>query len=181
MTSSVHIEITGDSTPVDVLLSRVEAVLSIPGTQVWLTNEVLPYIKQRASSRFSNEGDDVSGRWPQLSATTIEIRESQGFGSGPINVRTGELERYITGSPGVVNGRVLTYPDHSPGSGTDGYLEAKIMTAQEGRANPRTPPRPVLGLNENDLAFAVASLATFIASAGNGTGTGAGTLNGVKL
>jgi len=168
VTAAIDVEIFGSTLPVSILLNRLELALSIPGTQVWLTEEVLPFIKERAADRFQNEGDDVSGKWAPLSQVTVEIRQSQGFGAGPINSRSGDMERYITGSAGRISGRVMTYPDYSIPSGSDGYLKDKIETAQSGRRNPSTVPRPVLGLGEEDLAWITTSFATYIALAGAG-------------
>lgn len=49
-----------------------------------------------------------------------------------------------------------------PGPTGDRSLQEKIQTAQSGSSNPNTRPRPVLGLNENDLLFITSELAAYL-------------------
>jgi hypothetical protein len=49
-----------------------------------------------------------------------------------------------------------------PGDTPTGELAEKVKTAQQGKDNPRTVPRPVLGMNEVDLAFVLEGLSFFI-------------------
>lgn len=145
------------------MLNHLDSAMSPVGLAAFLHGSVEPYIRERAQNRFASEGDDVSGKWAPLQQTTIEFRESGGFGPRPINRRTGELEAYITQSdagiasaPGL---SVLTYPKDPPKTPA---LQQKVQTAQAGRSVPSTVPRPVLGLNERDLGAVMVQLAFFI-------------------
>lgn len=158
----MSVQFTIDTHSVELTLERLDTALSPGGIAAFLKGAVEPYIKERAQSRFDSEGDDVSGKWQPLSPATQDIRSRGEWSVGaahPINVRTTELERYITKSQGLVApnalGATLTYPGSPPG--TSGLTE-KMRTAQQGRSNPRTPPRPVIGVNEQDLAVAVEML-----------------------
>lgn len=169
---SIGVDIEGDAESVEHILRKLELeILSETGLALFLSTVVGEYLQQRAMQRFQNQGDDVSGAWAPLKPTTISIREEMGFGAGPINSRTGELEAFITGSNGSVSvsgggGSVLTFPGNPPGPGQSGYLETKVMTAQKGRGYPETVARPVLGMNEVDLSFVITSLAFYVGEAG---------------
>lgn len=164
--------VTVDSQRVDAMLQRVDTAISPVGLMGFLTGVIGPYIRERASDRFASEGDDVSGKWAPLQPATQEIRSRGEWpvsATHPINVRTHELERFITQSNAAVWGHTLgaslRYPDKQP---TRRSITQKMETAQRGRANPRTVARPVLGLNERDLAFTMQSLMFHIQTAGRG-------------
>jgi hypothetical protein len=163
MPSFVDIEITGDDRPVNALLNRVLYTISPIGLEVFMDEMVEPWIKTRARDRFMDEGDDVSGAWAPLKPSTVLMRSQMGYGGdGPINKRTGELERYITDSDAKLtelgSGINFVYP----GNKASGELADKVITAQVGKAFPNTVPRPVLGLNETDLEYVLTSISHFI-------------------
>lgn len=153
-------DIVGNERGVQQMLNHLDSSLSPVGLTAFLYGAVGPWVKQRAADRFDNEGDDVTGGWAPLREATIKIRESQGFGEGPINRRTGELEEYITGGTYSITstpvGSSLKYPGTEPKSKG---LREKMRTAQRGRKSPSTVARPVLGMNERDLAQVVTMLA----------------------
>jgi hypothetical protein len=143
-------------------LMHLELMLSAGMIGGYLKAVVEPYLQERASARFAGEGDDVVGKWSPLKPATVAIRQHKGFpGEHPINVRTGELEQYVTGDPGFVApdpfGATLTWPGDPQGA----ELEHKVQVAQVGED--RTIPRPVIGVNERDLMFVLASLSMLFA------------------
>lgn len=168
--TGVSIEMIGDSSGVQRMLHAADTAFSTTGLMSFLTMDVGPYLQTRAKGRFAAEGDDVSGKWAPLRPATEAIREagrSQGLWSvgdaHPINVRTGELEDYITGGQGAVfpsgmAGARIQYP-RITGKPT---VRKKMKIAQKGGLAPnsghQTPPRPVIGLNEQDLVFVLTSL-----------------------
>lgn len=145
------------------MLDHLETKLNPVGMATFLGQVIDPYLHSRAEGRFLSEGDDAVGKWVPLSHATQAIRAQQGYGSAhPINHRTGELEDYITGTPGAAHphalGATLTFPGNPP----KGELKTKVETAQRGKTSPQTPPRPVLAVNEKDLAFTLGALAAYI-------------------
>lgn len=159
----LDITILGGPRGVEAMLMRLETALAPPGLATWLEYGVEPIIQLRAKERFDTEGDDVTGQWLPLKPYTQMVRAQSGFPPDhPINVRTGELERYITQSDGDVQmypgGASMNYPGTNP----TGTLADKVSTAQVGSADGRTPARPVLGLNIHDLEAVLFSLASFI-------------------
>lgn len=159
-----HMDI--DTTDLEGTLARLDTALSPAGLSVFLTGVVAPWIRERAENRFMNEGDDVVGKWAPLMPATQEIRGRGDWGVGPahpINRRTGDLEEYITRSNTSViaaaDSALLIYPDTAP---SKPGLKAKVETAQKGKSRPKTPARPVLGVNERDLVFVMQSLSTYI-------------------
>lgn len=154
---------------VEKMLLGVFEALSGPGLAFFLQETVTPFLRNRGQLRFTNEGDDVSGKWAPLKPATVEIRSmNPDWGVGgdhPINVRTTELERWITQSDSTVMpnplGATLTYPGGTPSTS----IVDKMETAQKGRTEPKTVPRPVLGVNETDLLFVLSELSLFIAQA----------------
>lgn len=164
MTGYLQIVVSGDDLGVQAMLLRLNRALEPTGVGGFLSTSVDPWLRQRSSDRFANEGDDAVGQWLPLGQATQEIRASLGYGAAhPINRRTGELENYIVHTESRVEmntgGATLTYP----GADTSGELENKVRTAQSGKqGNPYTPPRPVLGLSSRDLEFVLTDLGNHI-------------------
>lgn len=163
MPGFIDITIIGDDAGVERMLQRLEFVTSPIGMEMFFRGMVDPYLRQRAQTRFDQEGDDVSGPWAPLSPSTVMIRSQKGYGGEhPINVRTSELENYITGTRSQTvqlgAGAELTFP----GQVAVGELAQKLETAQIGKDYPRTVPRPVLGVNDQDLLAVLTGLASFI-------------------
>ena len=161
----VNVLIIGDDVAVSAMLTRMDTALNPIAIGEFLGITVDPYIRKRAKSRFASEGDDVTGAWAPLADTTQDFRKNQGFGPDhPINIRTGELENYITGTPGGVvanaSGALLTSPGNPPS--VEMGLETKVKTAQGGKTYPSTPARPVMGVNEQDLSTVLTALTEFV-------------------
>lgn len=57
----------------------------------------------------------------------------------------------------------MTMPGSVP---QDPELRTKVRTAQQGKVDPRTPARPVMGMNEQDLAVVMTDLALYITYGG---------------
>ena len=158
------IAVTVDHRQVDRMLLNLNDALSVVGMYHFLDKSVGPWLQGRAQDRFAGEGDDVVGKWAPLEPATNTLRRAAGFPEEhPINRRTGELERYIVGGGWDVTASttlsVLTYPGGPEPSGT---LGDKMRTAQQGAATPPTVPRPVVGVNEADLAFVLGAMATYV-------------------
>lgn len=159
-TTNLFIEV--DDVSLEGVLTKLTTVLSYVGMTLFFEEKVEPYLRGRAVERFAGQGDSaVGGSWKPLLPATQSIRESLGYGAtSPINKRTGTLESFITESNGLAvelagEGSQFTYPGADP---TDSELIDKLMTAQEGRAYPATVARPVLGLDETDLAYVTSAL-----------------------
>ena len=161
---SITVQIVGaDMADVYRAFDLLELRLSDLALAGYLRATMEPFLQERAEDRFRMEGDDASGRWLPLSPVTRNIRQTSGFPpDSPINRRTGELEDYITQSPGAVGaapgGIQLTYPGSTP----SGPLYTKVETAQRGKPSPRTQPRPVLAVGAYDMAFFQLSLVRYI-------------------
>jgi hypothetical protein len=152
---------TANTRSVEHVLHRLDIALSPKGLATFLQGEVDPYLRGRAEQRFSTEGDDVVGQWAPLKPATQNIRAELGYGPDhPINVRTGELMDYITQG----NAATQMFPWGAgitlPGQPASGELLEKMIRAQAG--DERTVPRPVLGMNENDLIAVLLLLARYI-------------------
>jgi len=154
-----------DAGSVDYMLAKLMLLLSPQGLTTFLGSTVGPYLARRAGERFENEGDDVVGKWAELKPATMAIRAEGPWAVGPdhpINRRTGELENW------VVRGGWHAYPEgfgaamQYPASLPTGELYDKVKTAQSGRSEPNTVPRPVLGLNEADMLFVITAFAANI-------------------
>jgi hypothetical protein len=135
---------------------------------LYLAQVLRPYLQKKAEARFLSEGDAaVGGQWAPLSEATERIRESKGLGGAhPINVRTGQLQNFVTTTGDVYPNAlsaVLAMPGWK-GKGGSQELVDKVETAQLGNEN-GAPPRPVLGLDIADLSFALVSLRQFIEGA----------------
>jgi hypothetical protein len=165
--------VTIQTEDVESELARMELALQPYALMGWLKEIIEPYIQRRATQRFADEGDDVSGKWAPLTDATINFRTTGeiDYGAEPINVRTGALRDYVTNSVGGYMSEdgdaLMIYPGSPPsGSNATGSLEDKFLAAQQGLDDPRTPRRPVLGVNEKDLAFVLTELEIYVATAG---------------
>ena len=159
----ITIFIFGNASGVQAMLAHLQNKLSPPNLGAFLLGQVDPYLRNRVADRFAAEGDDVSGKWLPLQPATETIRASQGYSPAhPINRRTDEMRDHLLYSASGVSmgvaGTTLTYPGNAP----SGELEDKMTTAQVGRSYPDTPARPVLGMNQNDLAAILTLLANEI-------------------
>lgn len=153
------------------LLQSLNTVIGGAALADFMAKEVYPYLRERALSRFGTGGDDASGKWPPLHEATQNFRAYEGYGAtGPINVRTGELENYIRGvSPALVvspDSVTMIYPGNLP---DDPILSRKYRTAQAGsNQKPRTAPRPVIAMNSADWTFIYTALERHIMTRGLG-------------
>lgn len=174
----VEIDFIGDDKGVQQLLRRMEVGFSSVSMAAFLGTTVGPWLQQRAKNRFQNEGDETVGRWKGLELSTQDIRRNGPWQVGPahpINVRTHEMENYVTGSAGdaIPVGPIaqLTFPDRNRGGSKE--LQKKMRTAQKGskqKGMKNTPARPVIGLGVQDLTFTLAALHLYADRTGKGLG-----------
>lgn len=169
--SSVDVVITGNAAGILAMLNKIDSAFSPVGMARFMNTRVVPELRERARGRFAQEGDDASGKWAPLSPATVSIRQA-GIDSGhfvgitashPINVRTGDMEEYITQGSGDIThegiGNIsLHYPSRSLPSKKS--IADKVRRAQVG--DTRTAKRPVLAVSETDLSFVVSNLAFHI-------------------
>ena len=165
MTSPLKIDVEVDALDVKAKMQRLDIALSDQSLESFLRNNARDYIWARVESRFNQEGDDVTGPWQPLSQATVAMRRALGYpGPGPINFRTGDMFTFLEGAPGVTTGSG-TVEWEFPGPGMSQDIFDKLQTAQKGKNNPRTVPRPVLGMNHVDSEFITGELADFIRGA----------------
>lgn len=152
------------------LLQGLEIALSPVGIASILGGDIADWFQNRITDRFVEQGDDASGQWTPLAEATQAIRASLGYGaSGPINVRTGELYKFVRESKAVAPngfGATLKIPGEEP----QGELAQKMMHAQQGGisdAGKPYPARPVVAMNAADLAAVVARLSLHIQQGGS--------------
>lgn len=128
----------------------------------WMRDDLQDYLVNRASGRFTSEGDDASGAWAPLKPSTEVTRARHGFSPAhPINVRTHDLQNFILGASGSVVG-AGTWQFIWPGDPPSGDLVDKMQTAQTGSVNPSTVPRPVIALGAKDYNEILDSLTVFM-------------------
>lgn len=152
------LRIKTDTSQVDRVLTALEHLLEPRSLERFISSRVRPYLAERAAARFRAQGDNrVGGKWKKLADYTKDDREQRGYPrSRPINIRTHELERFITQSPGtlgvVADGAQLMLP----GNGGSDRARRKFVVAQQGLSpNPipgfrDVPARGVLGINDTD-------------------------------
>lgn len=164
MQGGIDIQFTGtDMSDVYRMFDLMEFRLNDSALAGFLKTTMEPYLRQRAQQRFASEGDEASGKWSPLSPATENIRSSSGFAPAhPINHRTGELERYITGASGNIQSAPGGIELVWPGTAPTGELYDKVSTAQSGRPDPVTVPRPVLAISATDVNQYMTVLAYYI-------------------
>lgn len=160
VTARFQIDMSVDE--VEHLFAKTVEAVTGPSLEAMMTGPVHAYFERQIVNRFAYQGDRVVGHWPDLSEATQHIREQDGFPPDwPINIRTEEMFSTVTQEAdfhmGFDSAEMIL-----PGSaGTHGVMAAKIEHAQQGSdRNPiegfgPTPPRPILGADEIDLAAVV--------------------------
>jgi hypothetical protein len=164
-TAYVVANVIVDHGAVDAMMRTLQYNMSNVGLSVFLEDVADPFVRRRVAERFTGEGDDAVGSWAPLSPATQTIRASKGFPPAhPINQRTHAMRDWLVHNDGEVRFNAAYVSLLYPGPTTSGTMDEKIRTAQMGKGNPRTPPRPVLGLNETDNLFIQAELVMFLLS-----------------
>lgn len=166
--SGGFVSIEVESKMVERVLNSVWFALSGPNLEHWLDTKAHPHFAEEIDMRFAVEGDRKSGSWQPLEESTVRIREQQGFGPDPINVRTGQLEDFVSNEYETRVGDGWAIMD-LPGESPNPVTAAKLETAQRGRApgeNPitasGTPARPVLAVDETDMMALLEGLSVHI-------------------
>lgn len=151
------------------MLVKVQAATAPEGFGQFLQTQVVPWLQERAQRRFASEGDDASGAWAPLAPATVAIRARGYWNVGPehpINVRTGELENYITQGTSGNNGMRLSAEEISvdyPGTPPTGVLADKVLHAQQGMSGKLSyPARPVLAFSTIDQVEILHRLSIFL-------------------
>jgi hypothetical protein len=172
VTGFVSIEMQGNDLEVLAMIAAVEKALDPVSVGEWLLTEFDPFLSQRAAYRFAEQGDDASGSWPELADYTVYDRINLGYGAGPIQVRTQDLEDYITETPGDIfitqAGARMVFP--GSGATQANKLKYKVGSAQKGNVRTGAPPRPVLAANEVDLEYFLTQFSEHIIATGHGLG-----------
>lgn len=174
MTDRVRVDIDVNVKDVDRLVANFERATGEMSLFEFLRTSVEPFIRHRTEQRFAEEGDEASRKWRELRVATQNIRETEGYPPDhPINVRSGDLLEFVTGS-GLANpttlGAELQFPSHE----ASGSLLEKFKTAQQGnvkqvtRGFQPTPARPVLVLGEFDLLSVMEMLKVWIVADASG-------------
>jgi len=169
----VHVE----DAAVQALLNHLRNKLTPMGLIEWMHTRAHVILRERASTRFSGEGDDAVSPWIDLAFATGRIRAAQGYSPyHPINVRSGALRNFILNSFTVrpsASGAVMMMPGNA-----SGVLLSKLRVAQQGGKRVETqvsrpgltgrsnatlgvrtarvrpaPPRPVVGLSTVDMTL----------------------------
>jgi phage gpG-like protein len=166
---AVSLRIQVSQNDVQAAMFAMEVALSPVAMMGFMTTRVEPIMRRRISERFMSEGDSaVGGKWMELKPSTVAFREESGFpGEHPINQRTGELFQKLTNGTNAVTAIAGGAAFMLPGP-VSGEMEEKLSTAQEGKMFPATVPRPVLGLDAQDMISVMTALALYVEGAVQG-------------
>lgn len=147
------------------LLEAMLDTVSGPKLSEFLGTDIYPYLRQGALDNFDDNGN---GEWAPLADSTLRVKRFYGHSGEPTNKRFGKLYEYIEGTPPLVyvtdeGSAVLQYPGDMP---DDKVTSTKYRTAQQGKAKPKTPARPVVKATPDDLVYVQTRLEQFIMSLG---------------
>lgn len=160
----VDIEILGDSRQVDNILRSLYTAFEDENLGYdYLQDYADPILRQTEEARFASEGDATTGPWAPLADATVAIR---GGRAHPINVRTGAMKRHIVDDPPRIAVHSLGATMWSPGNTGNSEMQSKVRIAQQGGFTPQgsaVPPRPVLGVGEQDLARLMVAMSMYLA------------------
>jgi hypothetical protein len=168
-----------DDSAVQGLFARLEASIMPTSLFEFMEAAAWPMFSDRIMDRFAYEGDSASGTWPDLSPATVAIKEKLGvdFPDAP-NVRTGEMLEFLTHSHHTMpteGGVEMVFPVDTG----DAIMTRKIQVAQGGDPGPNwlneamapTPARPVIAIDEVDMASLLKALSIHVITAVMSGGT----------
>lgn len=146
-------------------IGDIEMILGA-GMGAFMRTAMDPYLRRTAASYFRQQGGPGAGQavipWQPLEPATEQIRIAQGYQPGPINDRSGEMKRFITQQP---NPQILSGPGLAtmfwPGAPSNQETAKKLRTAAGGKAQPKTPPRPVIGVTQSDVVNTISLLSAW--------------------
>lgn len=154
--------ITIDEKEAHQALDHLAKLLSSAELASVLRTEVSPFLRHRTDMNFANQGTRSGGGWKELRPATEAIRYLEGFNPvWPINVRTGEMKNFLSEDPGSVRLATTSATLDWPGPAS-GDIEDKLQTAQHGRADPHTVPRPVIDFNNADVESVLAIFGSWL-------------------
>lgn len=142
------------------LQDRVEGA----GLAAFMQGFAAPILQDRAYERFETEGDPATGYWRPLAASTIARREKAGYVPIKINDRTGAMREWVENSPGMIKGTKAAVIFEWPGTSPNRTTAKKLKVAQQGLMSPYTPPRPVVGVDEEDLFLIMSAMEAWVGS-----------------
>ena len=160
--------------PSDALAALAAAEFSVSTASLigFLQTSVADNLHDRATARFAGEGDDVSEKWAPLRPATQVQRIFGGYGPDhPINERSGALRKFVTAGTLIAKPTGAGASMMFPGIAPNPKIQKKYEGAQKGvkrGENPMFPsghgtvPRPVAGVNENDLQATLVDLSLHI-------------------
>lgn len=149
------------------MMDRVMETVGPVSLERWLRMAAHPHFTNEIVQRFAYQGDRVSGHWPDASEATEAMKENLEFDAEALNIRTGEMFDFLTSKAqfSVAGDQAMM---SLPGRRPNPLMTRKIRTAQFGsNDNPidefgPTPPRPVLGFDEQDMEFLLRSLERWV-------------------
>jgi len=154
------VQIQSNAYDVEAWLRSIELILAGYRLVGWLMDEMDPYLRVKAARGFQGEYDPMGQAWEPLTESTERIRERQGYPPEPINDRSGEMKDFILRGNQPLVGAIGDYGAlmEWPGPAGNSELKAKLATAAGGKRKPRTPARPIYGLDETDALAAIEML-----------------------
>lgn len=145
-----------------VQLKGIVEKTSAAGLASFLQGFAGPILRERAEERFRSEGDEASGRWKPLAASTINRRESKGYVPIKINDRQGKMREFVENAQGRVVPSRFGALYEWPGTPQNRTTGKKLKVAQQGLSAPYTVPRPVVAISAEDaLMISAAAEAWF--------------------
>jgi hypothetical protein len=152
-----------DSRPT-LRLKAIQDRVGGAGLASFMQGFAAPLLQERAHDRFESEGDDASGYWRPLAASTIARREKAGYVPIRINDRTGAMRAWVERAQGSIKGTKAAVIYEWPGTPTNRTTGRKLKVAQMGLANPWTWPRPVVAVDEDDLLLIISAMESWVGS-----------------
>lgn len=139
------VDVIVDTKDAESVINRINDWLNEPHLSDMTRDLFSDVMKEEAEHQF-NVGGDPS--WQPLKTATIVRRIAMGFGAGPINVRTGAMEKHVTqstahGGP-TTDGAEFSWPDSAHGE-----LYMKLLRAQGW--DKRVPARPVINADDSEV------------------------------
>lgn len=168
MVADVKVSIEVDAFDTNRMIERTLKAVDGISLEEYLRGPAHEYLEHEIVQRFAYEGDKKSGDWAPLSEATRTIRRELGYDEEGTNIRSGEMFRILTHDADFYPGTNSAEMSLPGSAGTRGQMAQKMQTATRGRANNPmpgfgpTPPRPVLAVDEMDMAALLEALNIWI-------------------
>ncbi len=160
--AQVSVNITVDNSRPTLKLEAIQKRIGTSGMVAFMQGFAAPILQASARARFEEQGDEATGPWRPLLPATVARRTKAGQTPIRINDRTGQMRAWVENAQGRTFARKGSAVFEWPGTPSNRLVGQKLKTAQLGKGDPRTVPRPVIAISAEDRLALQAAIRAWV-------------------